>query len=206
LHNSASFDGQWKLRALGGDAQALDLLVDFALEPLFRFCFGRVGGNRHLCEDVVQETLVRAIGDLANYEPRRGNDNILPWLIGLARNEIRRALSRQTATNHQGPLWTRLDEDLRNSLSAIDCTLLDEDVLQRSETREMVNVTMSNLPHHYREVLESKYVERHSVREMAAQRQTSEKAVESLLSRARQAFRDTFLALSRSLPSETNQS
>jgi len=206
LHNPASFDGRWKLRAMSGDPHSLDQLVDFALQPLFRFCFGRVGGNRHLCEDVVQETLVRAIGDLASYEPQRASDNVLPWLIGLARNEIRRALARRPATNNRGPLWTRLDEDLRSSLSAMDCTLLDDDVLQRSETREMVNVTMSNLPHHYREVLESKYVERHSVREIAAERQTSEKAIESLLSRARQAFRDTFLALSRSLPSETNQS
>jgi RNA polymerase sigma-70 factor (ECF subfamily) len=150
--------------------------------------------------------LVRAIGELTNYDPQRSNDNVLPWLVGLARNEIRRALARQHSTNHRGPLWTRLDEDLRSSLTAMDYTLLDDDVLQRSETREMVNVTMSNLPNHYREVLESKYIERHSVREIADKRQTSEKAIESLLSRARQAFRDTFLALTRSLPSETNLS
>jgi RNA polymerase sigma-70 factor (ECF subfamily) len=206
LHNPPSFDGRWKLRALNGETHALDQLVDAALEPLFGFCFCRLSGNRHLCEDVVQETLVRAMAELANYEPQRSDNNVLPWLTGLARNEIRRALARHSATNNLAPLWTRLDEDLRNTLISMESSVLDDASLQREETREMVIVTMSNLPDHYREVLESKYVLRRSVREIASQRQTSEKAIESLLSRARQAFRDTFLALMRSLPSESNQS
>ena len=66
----------------------------------------------------------------------------------------------------------------------------------------MVNATMSQLPQHYREAVEAKYVLRRSVREIASERSTSEKAVESLLTRARQAFRETFLALARSLNSE----
>ena len=40
------------------------------------------------------------------------------------------------------------------------------------------------------------------VREIAQERVTSEKAIESLLARARQAFRETFLALARNLHTE----
>ena len=73
---------------------------------------------------------------------------------------------------------------------------------ERQETRELVNTTMSQLPPHYREALEAKYLTGRSVRDMAAVWSISEKAVESLLTRARQAFRVAFLALSRNLEVE----
>ncbi len=41
----------------------------------------------------------------------------------------------------------------------------------REETREMVNATMAQLPPHYREALEAKYVSGQTVRDMAAARQ-----------------------------------
>jgi DNA-directed RNA polymerase specialized sigma24 family protein len=52
---------------------------------------------------------------------------------------------------------------------------------------------------HYRETLEAKYVLGQSVRDIAAALEISEKAVESQLTRARKAFRATFLALTRNL-------
>jgi RNA polymerase sigma factor (sigma-70 family) len=70
-------------------------------------------------------------------------------------------------------------------------------VLKREETREMVNATMAQLPPHYREALEAKYVAGRTVRDMAAGWRMSEKAVESQLGRAREAFRATFAALAQ---------
>ena len=58
------------------------------------------------------------------------------------------------------------------------------------------------LPPSYREALEAKYVAGKSVREIAALWQVTEKAVESQLTRARQAFRTAFLALARNLGTE----
>ncbi len=199
MERRTTFDTAWKQRACTGDEQAIRDLVDASLEPLFRFSFYRVGRNRHLCEEVVQETIVRAISELPSYEPGRSANNIFPWLAGLARNEIRRALSCEPATKSLESIWTRMDEDLRSIFHELDSQPLADEVLEREETREMVNATMSQLPHHYREALEAKYVSRRSVREIAAARSTSEKSVESLLTRARQAFRETFLALARNL-------
>ena len=79
----------------------------------------------------------------------------------------------------------------------------DDEVLRREETRELVNVTMSQLPPHYREALEAKYVNGRSVRDLAASSRQTEKAVESLLTRARKAFRATFVALNRALNAQT---
>ena len=55
---------------------------------------------------------------------------------------------------------------------------------------------------YYREALEEKYVLRRKVRDIAAERALTEKALESLLTRARHAFRQTFLALARNLDVE----
>ena len=66
----------------------------------------------------------------------------------------------------------------------------------------MVNATMAQLPPHYRQTLEAKYLGGKRVRDLASQWGASEKAVESQLTRARKAFRATFLALTRNLGAE----
>ena len=202
VEKQRTFDAAWKRRACDGDKQAVRELVDASLEPLFRFSFYRVGRNRHLCEEVVQDTILRAIAELPSYEPERAAADIFPWLAGLARNEIRRALSREPATTSLETLWARMDDDLRTIFRGLESSPLADDILVREETREMVNATMSQLPQHYREALEAKYVSRRSVREIAAARSASEKSIESLLTRARQAFRETFVALARNLNTE----
>jgi RNA polymerase sigma-70 factor (ECF subfamily) len=196
------FDAAWRARALAGEADAVKALAESALGPLYCFCFYRVGRNRHLCEEVVQETLVRAIRDLANYDPARGRNNIFPWLTGLARNEIHRTLAREKGGVSLEALWTRVDKELLALYARLELEPFEDDVLLREETREMVNATMSQLPMHYREALEAKYVHGKSVRDIAGLLQISEKAVESQLTRARKAFRAAFLALTRNLEPE----
>jgi RNA polymerase sigma-70 factor (ECF subfamily) len=196
------FDAAWLARALQGDAEAVRRLAQANMEPLYRFCFYRVGSSRDLCEEVVQETLVRAIDQLDRYQPDRCDSNIFPWLTGLARNEIRRVLAREKAGVSLEAMWARMDEELRAIFARLESEPLAEEVLEREETRELVGATMSQLPSHYREALEQKYVSGQSVREMAAAQSVSEKAIESLLTRARKAFRETFQALSRSLNAE----
>lgn len=199
------FNADWKSRALKGNADAVQLLADAALPPLYHFCLYRVGKDRHLCEEVVQETLVHAIRDLRNYDPARAGDNIFPWLTGLARNEISRVLARQKSAVSLEALWARMDRELLNLYARLESEPFSDELLQREETRELVNTTMSQLPPHYRDALEAKYVTGRSVRDLAALWSISEKAVESLLSRARQAFRGTFLALTRNLEPVLNR-
>ena len=110
-------------------------------------------------------------------------------------------LAKKSTTSLES-LWARMDEELRDIFARLESDPLADDVLERKETREMVNATMSQLPPHYREALEAKYIDRQSVRDIATARRTSEKAVESLLTRSRQAFRESFLALARSLNTE----
>jgi RNA polymerase sigma-70 factor (ECF subfamily) len=193
------FTSDWRARALSGDSEAVNALAEAALIPLYSFCLYRVGRDRHLCEEVVQETLVRAIRELDRYDPARAGDNIFPWLTGLARNEISRVLARQKNAVSLEALWAKMDRELLAIYAKLELEPFADDLLQREETRELVNTTMSQLPPHYREALEAKYMSGKSTRDIAALSSISEKAVESLLSRARQAFRVAFLALTRNL-------
>jgi RNA polymerase sigma-70 factor (ECF subfamily) len=196
------FDETWRRKAIQGDETAVKQLLAHVLKPLYGFCLYRVGKNQHWCEEIVQETMLRALRDLAAYEPSRAGNNVFPWLTGLARNEIQRVLQREKSAASLQTLWANLDQELLGLYAKLETAPFDDDLLQRQETRDLVNATMAQLPDHYRETLEEKYVQGKSQREMAQHRQLSEKALESQLTRARNAFRVTFLALSRHLQPE----
>jgi len=196
------FDQPWRKRALAGDPEAVRLLADEALGPLYSFVLYRVGGDRHLCEEVVQETLLVAIRRLESYDPERGGNRVHAWLTGLARNEIRRLRRPAQQTVSLDVLWERMDKELLDVYAKLENEPIADAALAREETRTMVNATMSQLPPQYRAALEAKYLSGLSVREIARSLALSEKAVESQLVRARKAFRATFTALTRTLGTE----
>jgi RNA polymerase sigma-70 factor (ECF subfamily) len=195
-----NFDAQWRRQALQGNAAAVQAFTDAALGPLYSFCFYRVGRDHHLCEEVVQETLLRALREMDNYDPQRSNNSVMPWLTGLARNEIHRVLVRQRNGQALEVLWAHLDRELQSVFARLDAEPFGDELLQREETRELVNATMAQLPDNYRQALEAKYLGGKSVRDLATLWGSTEKAVESQLTRARKAFRATFLTLSRGSP------
>lgn len=201
----AVFDAGWRQRALRGETGAVRALAEHMLEPLYRFCFHRVGRNTHLCEEVVQETLVRALCQLERYDPARSGNQLFPWLTGLARNEVSRVLVRERHASLDA-LWAKVDGELAVLFERLETEPLAEELLEREETRELVNVTLAQLPPHYRAALEAKYLHGTSVRDLAALFRSTEKAVESQLSRARKAFRITFLTLSRHLGAQPSWS
>lgn len=196
------FDEGWRQGALRGEAGAIQELMGAVMQPLFSFCLYRVGRNQHLCEEVVQETMMRALRELDHYQPERASNNIFPWLTGLARNEIQRILGREQPGISLQALWARMDKELTAIYAKLESEPFGDDLLQKEETRELVNATMSQLPSHYREALEGKYVDGKSIRELAGTWHITEKAAESQLTRARNAFRAAFLALSRNLQVE----
>ena len=66
------------------------------------------------------------------------------------------------------------------------------DTTDATEKAECVAAALAALPDHYEAVLRAKYLDRLTVDEIATGRGESPKAVESLLSRARQAFREAY--------------
>jgi RNA polymerase sigma-70 factor (ECF subfamily) len=71
---------------------------------------------------------------------------------------------------------------------------IDHDRPGGDDTSEQVARALADLPSHYEQVLRAKYLDGMSVQAIAQRSGDSPKAVESLLTRARQAFREAYQA------------
>ena len=71
-------------RALRGDDQAFSELFDIYFPRLFRFALRRVA-DEDAAEDIVQSTLIKALGSLASW---RGEASLFTWLCTICRREV----------------------------------------------------------------------------------------------------------------------
>jgi RNA polymerase sigma-70 factor, ECF subfamily len=197
-------DAELARRTARGEEQALEALYERCVDGLYAFVFYRVGRDRSIAEDVVQETFLAALGRIADYDAGRGS--FRAWLCVLSRNVIRKHL-RERAAVSQGrelqAMFCRIDSTLAELLAALDGAPLSDELVAREQTREMVAMTIANLPDRHRTILERKYVAGKSLDELAGELGISVEAAKSLLARARRAFRATFVTLSRELAEET---
>lgn len=74
-----------------GDPEGPAVLVDRFHGMVFGLCF-RMLKHRQDAEDVVQETFVRALGGIRGFDADRP---LRPWLLGIAANRCRTALSHR---------------------------------------------------------------------------------------------------------------
>jgi RNA polymerase sigma-70 factor (ECF subfamily) len=137
------------------------------IRPLYAYVSRRVGGDRSLAEDLVQETWMRALDTW----PKNGvPDEPLAWLVRVARN---------TLISH----FRRIQPDL------MDPALLDLEAAAFStdapDAAAVVGWGMARLRRAHADVLEQFYFDGKSVREIAAAQSTSERAIEGRLRRAR---------------------
>lgn len=163
------------LRILAGDEAAFNDFYLRCVPRLFRFIYYTFGGNKEDAEDVLQETMLAAVRSLRRFQ---GNSSLYTWLYAIARRKISDHIRRKQ--RHQGSL----SEDTVINLAEPSAS--PEDTVVQRQTVEAV---LRALPPDYRAVLLGKYLEGFSVKELARIMGRSEKSVESLLTRARQAFR-----------------
>jgi RNA polymerase sigma-70 factor (ECF subfamily) len=121
-------------------------------------------------------------------------------LCTLCRREIGAWLER-TGRRAEMPLIEDRP-DVRAALEAFAAATAGapETELGRRELSRLVQVTLDHLPSQYGQVLEWRYIQGHSVTEIATQLDLGYKATESLLTRAREAFREGFTLLAGSWP------
>jgi len=174
-------------RMLRGDEEAFAMFFDAHFGPLFRFTLRRTDGNADAAEEIVQMTLCTAVRKLATF---RGEASLLTWLVTFCRHEI----SAYFRKRQRIPPLLELSDDLPEIRSAIE-SIRAEDPLLRKETSALVQSVLDALPSRYGDVLEWKYIEGVSVAAIAERLGVSAKAAESMLTRARIAFRDAFAAV-----------
>lgn len=162
-----------------GEAAALATFCAGYLDAVYGFIYYRVGGDRQAAEDIAQETFLAAFEALERYDGRAA---LATWLCGIARHKVGDHYRRRRRLERARLALERLP----------DLAAEPTDRLEREEVRQRVLTTLRGLPPHYQEVLALKYLDRLSGRQLADRLGASEEAAESLLARARAAFRRAY--------------
>jgi RNA polymerase sigma-70 factor (ECF subfamily) len=184
-------------RILSGDQAEFRSLFDCFFPRLYRFALARLDGDHDAARDVVQQTFCRGIDRLDSY---RGEAALYTWFYQVCRNTL---LDYGRRTRRELRVIVPLEDlpDVRAVLETLAAPLSEqpETGVWRSEVGRLVQATVDALPERYGEVLEWKYVDGQSVKHIAARLGVSDKAAESLLTRAREAFREAITAMAGSL-------
>ncbi len=183
-------ESTWRDRALrdavlAGDESAWRVLYERAYAPLLAYVRCRVAGDAARADEIIQETWLVAVKRIGRFDPGRGSFEA--WLVGIAQNVVRNERRRAARRNAEA------------ASDVADVAELAQDAPRPEEAlvRARVSLTFASLSTSHQAVLRAKYAERRSVDAIAQAIGRSPKAVESLLSRAREAFRATFRALER---------
>jgi RNA polymerase sigma-70 factor, ECF subfamily len=177
-------------RLLTRDEQAFAEFFEDYYPRLFRFARMRLL-DEDAADEAAQATMVQAFRGLHTW---RGEAALFTWLCTICRNEIAavaRRAARQPTVSLAGD-----DPYLRATLESLAAYAGGPDSdLERTDVGRVVQIALDHLPPRYSRALAWKYLDDLSVREIAARLQLTPKAAESLLTRARDAFREAFLAL-----------
>ena len=180
-------------RILAGDEKAFRELFDSFYPRLFRFAFARLNGDREAAADVVQQTFCKAFQALDSY---RGEAALYTWFCQICRNLI---IDFCRANNRESQKVVLIEDhaNVKAVLEALAAPLVDQPEvgLWQRDVGRLVQATIDSLPAQYGDVLEWKYVDGWSVKEIADQIHVSAKAAESLLTRARKAFREAIMTI-----------
>jgi RNA polymerase sigma factor (sigma-70 family) len=166
----------------GISAGAADIWGEFLKReiPQLYGMFMRRWPNPTLAEELVQKTVFDAVRGRGSYDPSRGSPE--GWIFGIARNNIRLEMRRRASR-------PAVDGDISSYLEAIDSKPLPDEVLERKETAAVVQAALNRLETKEQVVLKAKYIEGLSARTISRQMDITEKAVHSLLYRARISLR-----------------
>jgi len=173
---------------LAGEERAFSEFFTTYFPRIFRFALPRLNRDQDTAKDVVQATLVKAMRKLGDY---RGEAALFTWLCQICRREIADHVRAQVRRTDKVVLIEDSAE-VRAALESIEAPASD-DPLKRcdgAELQRLVHAVLDRLPNRYGEALEWKYVEGRSVEEIGDLLGIGHTAAQSLLARARVAFRD----------------
>ncbi len=173
---------------LAGDEAAFRVFFETYFPRVYRFALPRLGNDVEACKEVVQSTLVKAMRALGTF---RGEAALFSWLCQICRRQIADYL-RAHKRHHQNVVLIDDTPGLREALDSIAAPASDEPLqgYGSAETRRLVQSVLDRLPSRYGDVLEWKYIEGRSVEEIGALLGVGQVAAQSLLARARVAFRE----------------
>lgn len=165
----------------GGGEDAFRRFYDAYFDRLLRYLLVVTHGDEQAARDALQAALVRVA---RHVKPFDTEEKFWSWLTVLARS----ALVDETRKQRR---WLAFLERFSRQAETEDPAAAGGE--PEEKLRGLLAREMAALPPEERELIAQKYFQRRSVRDLADARQTTEKAVESKLSRVRRKLKDSIL-------------
>lgn len=178
-----------------GDPDAWRQVLARSIPQLYAL-FTRRGMHGALAEELTQKTVFDAICGHQTYDSGKGSPE--QWLFAIANNNL--ALEMRNRASHARP-----DSDLLKYLEAMDSQPLPDELLEKEETGRLVRTALSKLDRKERQVLTGKYLEDKSALQIGQMMKLTEKAVHSLLYRARISLREKLIQMAPQFREEQNR-
>ena len=164
-----------------GDEAAYRQFYDAYFDRLLRYLLVVTRGDEQAARDALQAALVRVVRYVKPFETE---EKFWSWLTVLARSALADEAKKQ---RRWFAFLEKFSRRAETESTAANNGEADE------KLRELLAQTVSALRPDERELIAQKYFLRRSVREIADAQQTTEKAVESKLSRVRRKLKDGVL-------------
>jgi RNA polymerase sigma-70 factor, ECF subfamily len=165
--------------AQNDNAMAFNILVGRYKDPLTNFVF-RFVGDMDDCQDIVQESFVRAYRNRASYKPVA---KFSTWMYTIATNlaksflrrrKLRRVFSFSRSADEPEPIYEVPDENARADA-----------LLEANQRQERIQQALDELPNRYREIVVLRDIQELSYEEIAAITGLPMGTVKSRINRAR---------------------
>jgi RNA polymerase sigma-70 factor (ECF subfamily) len=169
-------------KLVAGDETAYRAFYDAYFDRLSRYLLVVTAGNEDTTREALQETFRRVVRHIRVFSDEAA---FWSWLTVLARS------ARSDENRKRRRYLAFLDRFTQHA--AIERAATDND-RPGKDLEVLLEQNMDGLPAEERTLLEAKYYDHRSVREIAEQLQTTEKAIESRLARARQKLKQALLA------------
>ncbi len=182
---------------LAGNQRAFDRFFDENFARLYRFALVRLGDDPDAAREVAQITLSKAVRKLSTY---KGEAALFTWLCSICRNETSDWLAKQ-GRYRQHVVLTEDFAEIRAAVESLESPreFSPEQHYRRVELLRLIQVALDNLPPRYGDILEWKYIEGQTTREISQRVNLGVEATQSLLARARRAFADAYSSLTDGL-------
>lgn len=177
-------DSELIKKILSRDRRALSIFYRRFAPKLTRHIAGKIA-RREDGEEILQDTLYAFLEAIRDFQ---GKSNIQTFLFSICQHKIIDFYRRKKfkhAVFSQMPQLEAFISPLLSPEEELDVTL----------AREKIHAVLGKLLPRYRQILVLKYIEGHSVEEIAKKLALTFKSVESQLFRARKAFVELFISI-----------
>lgn len=185
-------------QAVAGDQVALHELLLVQYQPLLEHIRYRISPQMQSmlsAEDIIQQTFVDVIRDIAHFSPRN-EQSFFAWLKRIAENRVRDAVRYHKSVKRGGDrrqVHTAAPPHEDSVADLVDLLSAGSHTPSRSATRHeavaAVQATIDALPDEYRKTVQLRLLMGKSLEETAAIMGRSPRAIQGLVDRAKKKMR-----------------